>query len=236
VSETNKQERDIAGMFDSIAGRYDFLNHLLSLGIDRRWRRSAIRMAGKLVKPSSVLDVATGTADFAIDALRLNPARVIGLDISVRMLELGREKIRRMKMDDRIELVRGDSLSLPFADDSFDLVMSAFGVRNFSDLFRGISEMTRVTARNGIVLILEFSRPGNRLFRWLFEFYFFRILPGVGRLVSGHKSAYKYLPVSVESFPGRDEFAALLIRAGLSDVKYRDLSGGIAVIYTGVKR
>jgi len=236
VSETSKQERDIAVMFDSIAGRYDFLNHLLSLGIDRRWRRKAIRTAGKLVKPSAVLDVATGTADFAIDALRLGPVKITGLDISGKMLELGREKIRKRKLDERIELVRGDSLALPFADDSFDLVMSAFGVRNFSDLFRGISEMTRVTAKNGVVLVLEFSRPGNRLFRWLFEFYFFRILPAIGRLVSGHKSAYKYLPVSVGGFPGREEFAGLLRKAGLSDVKYRNLSGGIAVIYTGVKR
>lgn len=236
MSETSKQERDIAVMFDSIAGRYDFLNHLLSLGIDRRWRRKAIRTAGKLVKPSAVLDVATGTADFAIDALRLGPVKITGLDISGKMLELGREKIRKRKLDERIELVRGDSLALHFADDSFDLVMSAFGVRNFSDLFRGISEMTRVTAKNGVVLVLEFSRPGNRLFRWLFEFYFFRILPAIGRLVSGHKSAYKYLPVSVGGFPGREEFAGLLRKAGLSDVKYRNLSGGIAVIYTGVKR
>lgn len=231
-----KQEGDIEGMFDSIARSYDFLNHFLSFGTDRCWRRTAIRIAGKLLKPSSVLDVATGTADFAIDALKLNPVKVTGIDISERMLELGREKLRRKKITDRIELLRGDSLALPFGDGSFDLVMSAFGVRNFADLYKGISEMARVTRRDGTVLILEFSRPENRLFRWLYEVYFFKILPFIGRRISGHKSAYKYLPVSVGSFPDRDKFAELLRSTGLSDVKYRSLSGGIAVIYTGIRK
>jgi len=236
VSNQIRPEGDIEGMFDSIARSYDFLNHFLSFGTDRCWRRTAIRMAGKLLKPSSVLDVATGTGDFAIDALKLNPLKVTGIDISERMLELGREKLRRKKITGRIELLKGDSLAIPFADGSFDLVMSAFGVRNFSDLYMGIREMTRVARRNGIVLVLEFSRPGNRIFRWLYEVYFYKILPFIGRRVSGHKSAYKYLPVSVGSFPEREKFAELLQSTGLSEVKHRSLSGGIAVIYTGIKK
>jgi len=225
----------VESMFDSIAKRYDFLNHFLSFCADILWRRKAIKSVEKTLNPSFILDVATGTADFAIEATRLNPVKITGIDISEKMLELGRKKIKKKGLSQKIDLIYGDVEKLPFDDNSFDLVMSSFGVRNFPDTFKGINEMARVLRKDGCMMVLEFSTPSNRYFRKLFSFYFFRILPLAGRLLSGHKEAYSYLPNSVEKFPEQKTFVNMMERAGLSNVSFRNLAGGIAVIYTGLK-
>ncbi|HOU95762.1 MAG TPA: bifunctional demethylmenaquinone methyltransferase/2-methoxy-6-polyprenyl-1,4-benzoquinol methylase UbiE [Bacteroidales bacterium] len=229
------EKASVESMFDSIARRYDFLNHFLSFRADILWRRRAIKSVEKTLNPSFILDVATGTADFAIEATRLNPVKITGIDISEKMLELGRKKIIKKGLTEKIELVYGDVEHLPFDDNSFDLVMSSFGVRNFSDTFKGINEMARVLRKGSCMMILEFSMPSNKYFRRLFNFYFFGILPLAGRLFSGNKEAYNYLPDSVEKFPERKTFMNMMERAGLYNVNFRNLAGGIAVIYTGLK-
>jgi len=231
----NEKKETVESMFDSIAWRYDFLNRLLSFGIDRHWRRKAIMIISQNLKPGHVLDVATGTGDFSIEAVKLNPEKITGIDISENMLSIGRKRIEKKGLSGRIELLRGDSENMPFDDNSFDLVMSAFGVRNFSDCLSGVKEMTRVVKNKGVVMILEFSIPENRLFRNVFSIYFFRIVPFIGHLLSGHRSAYRYLPESVENFPGREEFAELMQKAGLTNVTYNCFTCGIVTVYTGSK-
>jgi len=226
----------VESMFDSIAWRYDFLNHFLSFGIDRFWRRKAIRIISRDYKNPEILDVATGTADLAITAMRLNPVKITGIDISQNMLEIGREKIRMKGFSGKIELLQGDSENIPFSDDHFDVSMVAFGVRNFSDPLRGLREMKRVTRHGGMILVLEFSKPSGFPFRTVYNFYFRKILPFVGKLFSKDKSAYSYLPDSVFKFPDNEKFLELLAEAGFSSTRQVKLTGGVASIYTGLKK
>lgn len=225
----------VEAMFDSISGRYDLLNRLLSMGTDVRWRKRAVREIGRRTSPRQILDVATGTGDLAVTALMLNPGKVTGIDISDRMLEVGREKMNRLKLNDRIELLTGDSESISFGDLTFDAVMCAFGVRNFENTVKGLSEMFRVLNHGGVVMILEFSRPSWFPLKQIYGFYFRRILPWIGRRISGDREAYSYLPDSVMSFPDNEAFLSLLTGVGFSKVKQIRLSGGIASIYSGEK-
>lgn len=231
----NNQNNTIEPMFDSIAFRYDFLNHLLSFNIDRFWRKRAISVISETHKNPGILDVATGTGDLAIAAMKLDPVHVTGIDISRKMLEAGKEKIRKKGLSDRIDLLQGDSENIPFSDGSFDVVMVAFGVRNFSDRFKGLSEMNRVLNEKGLIMVLEFSRPERFLFKQMYYFYFRRLLPFIGKLFSRNSTAYSYLPESVMQFPDNEQFMGLMRSAGFSGVRQRKLTGGIASIYTGFK-
>jgi demethylmenaquinone methyltransferase/2-methoxy-6-polyprenyl-1,4-benzoquinol methylase len=225
----------VESMFDSIAWRYDFLNHFLSFSIDRLWRKKAIKEISKLKKNPSILDVATGTGDLAIAAMKLNPSKVTGIDISKKMLEFGKKKIERKGLTGTIDLIEGDSENIPFTDNYFDVAMVAFGVRNFADPLKGLSEMKRVVRKSGMIMVLEFSRPSGLIFRAVYNFYFRNILPFFGKLFSRDKSAYRYLPESVMKFPDNEEFLGLLEQAGFSAARQIKLTGGVASIYTGIK-
>ncbi len=227
--------QQVEKMFDSISKHYDLLNHLLSLGTDRLWRRRAVNLIGRNCKAVQILDVATGTGDLAIEALRLGPEKVTGIDISASMLEEGRLKLEKMGLNDRIELIKGDASSTGFAEGTFDAVMSAFGVRNFEDTLAGLTEMCRVLKPGGMIMVLEFSRPSWFPLKQIYGFYFRRILPAIGRKVSGDPSAYTYLPESVMKFPDNEKFLDLLTRAGFIRPGQKRLSGGIASIYTGFR-
>ena len=233
--QTARKREEISEMFDRIAWRYDFLNHFLSLGTDIWWRRRAVAAIGRMKKPERILDVATGTADLAIAALRLGEVKVTGVDISQKMLLEGRKKIERKGLTDRIELVAAASEELPFPDATFDVAMSAFGVRNFADTATGLSEMYRVLSDGGVIMVLEFSKPARFPLRQIYGFYFKRLLPLLGRLFSRDSSAYTYLPDSVGSFPEGEAFLNLLGAAGFGSTEMKRLSGGIATIYTGIK-
>lgn len=221
-------------MFDNISPKYDFLNRLLSLGIDVYWRRRAIGML-RAEKPKYILDIATGTADFAIEALKLNPDKIIGVDISEGMLAHGREKLRKRGLDNRIELRTGDSQGLQFENNTFDAVMASFGVRNFENLERGLVDMHRVTKPGGTVLVLEFSTPRQFPFRQLYGFYSRHVLPFVGKAVSKDDSAYRYLPESVRVFPDGKQFTDVLGKVGFVDTRSFPLTFGICSVYTGRK-
>ena len=231
----SEKKKAVESMFDSIAWRYDFLIHFLSFGVDRFWRKKAIRLIGRTHKPAHILDVATGTGDLAIAALKLNPLKITGIDISDQMLEIGRRKIVKKRLAGKIELVKGDSEKIGFDDDSFDVAMAAFGVRNFADPLRGLKEMRRVIKPSGMIMVLEFSKPASFPFRQAYNFYFLNILPFFGRLFSKDKNAYRYLPDSVMKFPDNEEFIKLLSEAGFTDSGQKKLSGGIASIYYGIK-
>jgi demethylmenaquinone methyltransferase/2-methoxy-6-polyprenyl-1,4-benzoquinol methylase len=231
----NDKRALVESMFDSIAWKYDFLNHLLSFGIDNLWRRRAVRIISRSFKNPRILDVATGTGDLAIAAMKLDPVSICGIDISAGMLEIGRKKIEKKGYSGRILLQHADSENIPFGDDLFDVAMVAFGVRNFADPLTGLTEMRRVIRKKGLILVLEFSKPSSFLFRHVFNFYFMNILPFFGRLFSKNKSAYTYLPESVSKFPDNEEFLKLLREAGFSDTGQVKLTGGIASIYTGIK-
>jgi demethylmenaquinone methyltransferase / 2-methoxy-6-polyprenyl-1,4-benzoquinol methylase len=225
----------VESMFDSIAWRYDFLNHFLSFNFDRYWRRRAVKVISKSCKSPVILDVATGTGDLAIAAMKLNPSRISGIDISGKMLEIGKEKIERKGFTGKIDLIYGDSEKIPFDDNIFDVAMVAFGVRNFSDPLKGLSEMIRVTRKGGMIMVLEFSKPSGFPFMPLYNFYFRNILPFFGKLFSRDKAAYRYLPDSVMRFPDNEEFLKLLIQAGWSETNQIKLTGGVASIYSGIK-
>ncbi|HUS87665.1 MAG TPA: bifunctional demethylmenaquinone methyltransferase/2-methoxy-6-polyprenyl-1,4-benzoquinol methylase UbiE [Bacteroidales bacterium] len=230
------KKQEIRSMFDLIAWRYDFLNHFLSFGTDFFWRRKAINEIGKRIDPATILDVATGTCDLAITALRLSPESVCAVDFSQRMLEEGRKKIHRKKLEKKIDLVIADSEDLPFDDSTFDVAMVAFGVRNFENPGKGLGEMYRVIKPGGVVMVLEFSRPSNFPFRYVYNFYFHRILPVLGNLFSEGRNAYRYLPESVSKFPEGDDFIDLMREIGFTDLSKRSLTGGVATIYTGNKQ
>lgn len=221
-------------MFDTISARYDFLNHLLSLGIDRSWRRKAIRML-RDGQPKYILDVATGTGDFAIQALSLNPDKVVGIDISEGMLSKGRAKLAERKLGERIELLKGDSENIPFEGNKFDAVTVAFGVRNFENLERGLQEIHRVLRPGGQLVVLEFSKPRIFPFRQIFNFYFRFILPRIGSLVSKDRSAYRYLPESVRDFPDGERFTAILRKVGFNQTACKELTFGISSVYSARK-
>jgi demethylmenaquinone methyltransferase/2-methoxy-6-polyprenyl-1,4-benzoquinol methylase len=232
--EQSGKKQQVAKMFDNISYRYDFLNHFLSLGIDKRWRKKAIKLL-KPLNPKIMLDVATGTGDFALQALDLNPDKIIGIDISEGMLEMGRKKIERLKLTEKIELKAGDSENLAFAENKFDAVTVAFGVRNFENLEKGLSEIYRVMRPGAMLVVLEFSKPRRFPFRQVYNFYFKTILPKIGRLVSKDKSAYTYLPESVEAFPDGIAFQDILKKIGFKKTACRSLTFGVSSIYTAEK-
>ncbi|HRW97241.1 MAG TPA: bifunctional demethylmenaquinone methyltransferase/2-methoxy-6-polyprenyl-1,4-benzoquinol methylase UbiE [Bacteroidales bacterium] len=234
VEQQNSKKQQVRSMFNNIAHRYDFLNHFLSAGIDYSWRRKAIKLMGRK-NPKTILDVATGTGDLAIEALKINPEKIIGVDIAEDMLEFGRKKLTEKKLQDKITLETGDSENLRFGDASFDAVMVAFGVRNFENLEKGLSEMFRVINQNGQVMILEFSKPKKFPVKQLYNFYFRFILPSLGKMISGDSSAYTYLPESVGKFPDGDAFLNILQKIGFKEVKQIKLTFGIASIYWGLK-
>lgn len=225
---------DVRRMFDRIARRYDFLNHFLSLGIDRRWRRLLIRRL-KERQAECVLDVATGTADLAILAARSGIARVTGVDIAAGMLTEGRRKIAKEGLQNIIELKEGRAEKLPFSDKSFDAVMVAFGVRNFEDLEQGLREMFRVTRTGGMVAVLEFSRPTTFPLKQMYVAYFRYLLPRLGGWISGDRGAYTYLHETVMAFPQGNDFLELLRKAGYVQPDQHRLTGGIATLYTARK-
>ncbi len=232
-SAKGKKEQ-VAEMFDNIASKYDFLNHFLSFGIDKIWRRKAIRL---LIKhnPSNILDVATGTGDFAIESLKTAAREIVGVDISEEMLSFGRVKIEKLGVGKRITLQHGDAEELGFPDSYFEALTVAFGVRNFEDLPKGLTELNRVLKPGGMVCILEFSKPIYFPVKQLYSFYSFYILPFLGRLFSKDNSAYRYLPESVEKFPDGKEFLTLLKNSGFTETRQYRQTFGVATIYTGIK-
>ncbi len=236
LNNINKDKNLIGPMFDSIAHRYDFLNHFLSFGIDRLWRKKTVRKIAAEFSSPAIIDVATGTADLAIEAVKIKPLKITGIDISEKMLEIGRQKIKARNLDDVIELIKCDSEDICFEDNTFDAAMAAFGIRNFRDPVKGLSEMRRVVRNNGIVVILEFSKPDGFIFKHLYNFYFSVILPFTGSLFSKDRKAYRYLNESVMNFADNEKFILMMKEAGLSDIKQSRLTWGIASIYTGVKK
>ena len=234
MADLSKTRDRIAAMFDAIAPRYDFLNHLLSAGIDRVWRRRAIRSL-ELTGGERVLDVCTGTADLALAARLAHPvaARVVGVDFAQAMLRVGVEKIRRARLAGSVTLVRGDVTEMPLADRSFDAVTVAFGIRNVENAQAACREMYRVLKPSGRFAVLEFAIPTAPALRGAYLWYFNHILPRVGRLVSRHDAAYGYLPASVSAFASPDEFVAILQQSGFRDVSAVPLALGIVFLYTG---
>lgn len=225
----------IAAMFDRISPKYDALNHLLSFNIDKIWRRKTAKMVAKH-HPQTILDLATGTADLAISLAKHNPqALIIGMDISERMLEIGKEKVARRKMENQIELHLGDAALLPFEDGAFDAITVAFGVRNFKDLERGLSEIQRVLKPLGQAFILEFSMPEKFPIKQFYRLYFKHILPRIGKSISKDQNAYSYLPESVEHFPKPIAFLEMMAQHGLTKGHSKPLSFGIATLYTAFK-
>jgi demethylmenaquinone methyltransferase/2-methoxy-6-polyprenyl-1,4-benzoquinol methylase len=231
---TSKGER-IREMFDSIAPRYDFLNRLLSLGIDRRWRKFAVRQI-QFNNDSRILDVATGTADVAMEIASITAPSVLitGVDFSAQMIALGKEKILSSPYTGRISLQVAPCEDLPFPDNSFEAATIAFGIRNVVDRRAGLEEIMRVLKPGGRIVILEFSNPRSQVFKTLYNFYFLKILPVVGGLFSS-SSAYQYLPDSVLEFPSQEEFSRIMAAAGYCDVHHHDLTFGIATVYIGDK-
>lgn len=233
-TNTTKKEQ-VAKMFDNISAHYDFLNHFLSLGIDILWRKKALRLL-KPENPKTILDVATGTGDFAIEALNiLAPEKITGVDISEGMLEKGREKLIKLKLTKKIELLYGDSEKLPFQDNTFDAVTVSFGVRNFENLEVGLKNIFRVLKPGGTCLILEFSKPRTFPVKQLYNLYFSNILPMVGKVISKDNAAYTYLPESVQAFPEGEEFIKIFENIGFKRTKWLSLTFGISSIYYGKK-
>lgn len=231
--ESSKKEQ-VAEMFNNISHRYDFLNHFLSLGIDILWRKKAIRLM-KPDAPKQILDVATGTGDFALEALKLNPDRIVGVDISAGMLEMGKVKMKKKGVDHIIDMQMGDSEKLLFDDNTFDATIVAFGVRNFENLKKGLQDMHRVVRPGGKTVIIEFSRPRHFPMKQLYNFYFKSILPIIGRLISKDASAYTYLPESVDAFPDGQRFLDILEEVGYTNTECIPLTFGISSIYIGQK-
>jgi demethylmenaquinone methyltransferase / 2-methoxy-6-polyprenyl-1,4-benzoquinol methylase len=233
-SNDSKKEQ-VADMFDSISGKYDFLNRLLSGGIDIYWRKKALGMI-KDRKNDLVLDIATGTGDLAIEANKiLKVNKIIGVDISEGMLSVGKEKIKRLSLTDKIELQMGDSEKLLFDDNTFDTVIVSFGVRNFENLLKGLSDMCRVLKPGGTCLVVEFSKPASFPFKQFYWFYSTKILPIIGKLVSKDSSAYSYLPESVKAFPDGRAFLDVFEQAGFRETSVKTLTFGICSIYLGRK-
>ena len=233
-----KSPSDIRHMFDRLSSTYDFLNHLLSLNIDRQWRRTLAKYT-MAARPKRILDVCTGTADLIIEMADLSSQlgyepQFIGCDFARQMLHVAARKLESRKDRDRIALFGGDATCLPFKNDSFDLVTVAFGIRNVHDLVLGVQELIRVTRRGGQIAILEFSQPDNKILRCAYNLYFLRILPMLGWLVTGTK-AYVYLPHSVQAFPYGKEFVAILESCGLRSVKAVPLTRGVATLYLATK-
>lgn len=234
ASNLSKKEQ-VAHMFNNIAPRYDFLNRFLSAGIDISWRKKALSLLKK-DPPKKILDIATGTADVAILASKiLTPEKIIGIDISEGMLELGRQKIANLNLQNTIELHHGDSEEMQFEDESFDAVTVSFGVRNFQHLEKGLHEIKRVLKKGGKLVILEFSRPSLPGIQQVYKFYMSILAPGAGKIFSNNREAYKYLNDSVQKFPEGKEFLQVLDSTGFNNTSFKRLSLGICSIYIGEK-
>ena len=231
-TEASKKSQ-VEDMFDNIAGRYDFLNRLLSMNIDVLWRKKLVKMLQE-DHPKTVLDVATGTGDLALAVEKGTGAQIVGLDLSQKMLDVGIEKVKRHQLQDKITMVKGDAENLPFENNKFDAVTVAFGVRNFENLELGLSELRRVVKENKSIYILEFSKVEGFLGPF-YQFYFKNILPQIGKLVSKDTRAYTYLPDSVNAFPFGEKMKNILVETGFKTVEYRKQSFGIATIYKATK-
>jgi len=228
------KKQEVAEMFDNISDRYDFLNHFLSLGIDKIWRRKAIKQLLS-IQANKIIDIATGTGDFAIAALKLNPKEVIGLDISAGMLAVGEQKMIKKKVNSIIKMQLGDSENIPYDSDYFDALTVGFGVRNFENLELGLTEMLRVLKPGGKAVILEFSKPKRFPIKQIFGFYSRYFIPFFGKRISKDAKAYSYLPESVAAFPEGKDFEDILRKVGYKNIESTLVSGGIATIYAGIK-
>ena len=232
-NSSESKKKQVSEMFDNIANSYDFLNHSLSLGMDNVWRKIAIK---KLTNnPKTILDIATGTGDFAVSAAKYTDAKITGIDISQGMLNVGIEKVRKKNLNNRISLQLADSESLPFNDNTFDAITAGFGVRNFENLNKGLSEMKRVLNKDGIVVILEPSTPKYFPLKQFYKLYFHHVLPTIGAWISKDKSAYSYLPESVDAFPSGEKFIIELKNVGFKDCKHIPLTFGIVSLYIAIK-
>jgi demethylmenaquinone methyltransferase/2-methoxy-6-polyprenyl-1,4-benzoquinol methylase len=232
-AEGSKKEQ-VAEMFDNISERYDLLNHVLSLSIDKGWRKKVVKMVAAK-KPKLVLDVATGTADLAIALEKAYPDKITGIDISAGMLDVGRKKVAKKGLSTMISLEQADSENLPFGDETFDAITVAFGVRNFENLEKGLNEMRRVLKPGGHLLVLEFSQPQRFPFKQFYSFYFKNILPTIGKLISKDARAYTYLPESVQAFPHGTAFVSIMEKCGYKAGRRIPVTFGIATIYEGLK-
>lgn len=228
------KKEEVRGMFNRIAHRYDYLNHFLSMGIDKLWRKKLRRRMGKY-QPQSILDVATGTADLAIELAKLKPQKIVGVDIAETMLEMGDKKIVKKNLQHIITLQQADSENLPFEDNTFDAAAISYGVRNFETPLKGLKEIHRVLKPGGVLFILEFGMPKTFPVKQLYGFYFNAILPFWGKVFSGSYESYKYLPESVKTFPYDKAFTDLLENAGFRNTKATKISQGITFLYEGVK-
>lgn len=232
--EDRSKKEEVAEMFNNISKKYDFLNHFLSLGIDKIWRRKAVNMLRE-IKPERILDLASGTGDFAIQSLTLNPKEIVGMDISEGMLEVGRQKMKKNGYDNIITMRLGDSEDLPFEDNYFDALTVGFGVRNYENLEKGLGEMLRVVRPEGKLIILEFSKPKKFPVKQYYAFHSKYIIPFFGKRISKDEKAYAYLPESVAAFPEGEDFKNIMKTIGYKNVQSRLVSGGIATIYSGTK-
>ena len=230
-----EKAQQVEQMFDNIAPTYDTLNHRLSWDIDKSWRRKAIRQLEPF-QPQAILDIATGTGDFAIlSAQMLRPQKLIGADISEGMMDIGRQKVRELGLDSIISFAKEDCLNLSYANETFDAVTAAFGIRNFADLDRGLSEMCRVLKRGGHLTIVELTTPPRFPMRQLFRLYSHGVLPLYGRIISKDRSAYSYLTKTIEAFPQGERMTEILRKAGFQQATFRRLTFGICTLYTAVK-
>lgn len=232
--EQGSKKEQVAEMFDNISGRYDLLNHLLSLNIDKLWRRKAVRLI-KPYEPMVLLDVATGTGDFAVELMSLNPTEIKGIDISAGMLDVGKVKMKKKGLANVINLQLGDAENIDFENDHFDAITVAFGVRNFENLRAGLDEIRRVLKPGKPLAVLEFSKPRAFPFKQFYNFYFRFVLPAIGKTISSDPRAYTYLPESVKAFPEGQDFIKFMEAAGYNNVREYRLTFGIATIYIGEK-
>lgn len=232
-SDLTKKEQ-VEQMFDNISGKYDELNHILSMGIDVGWRKKVVKII-KNQNPETVLDIATGTGDLAIMMAKSTDAKITGFDLSAGMLEVGRKKIAELNLGNRIEMIQGDAEKMPFDDNSFDCITVAFGVRNFEDLKKGLDEIYRVLKPGGKFVILEFSQPQSFPMKQLYSFYSKYILPMIGKKISKDKSAYTYLPESVKAFPYGEEMKKILKSSNFIKTTDKKLTFGISSIYESLK-
>jgi len=234
TAEKNHQSQYVASLFNSIANTYDFLNHVLSGGIDFYWRRCALKLLGNPF-PKNILDVATGTGDFAIAAVKAGGKMIYGIDIAEKMLDIGKSKIQNKGLTDKIKLEIGKAEALKFEENSFDAAIVAFGVRNFENLEKGLLEMHRALKTGGKILVLEFSKPKAFPVKQIYFFYFKRILPLLGKLISKNDEAYRYLSNTVMQFPEGDGFLNILYSVGFKETAQSRLTFGIASVYIGIK-
>jgi demethylmenaquinone methyltransferase / 2-methoxy-6-polyprenyl-1,4-benzoquinol methylase len=229
---TDSKKEQVETMFNNIAPKYDFLNSLLSLGIHKGWRKKCVKLL-EVQQPQVILDVATGTADFAIACAKLHPKQIIGVDISEGMMNVGRDKLKKLNLDKLITLQNGNAETLDFKEATFDAIVVGFGVRNFQDLEKGLGNLYRILKPGGQLIVLEFSYPRNPIVKWTYNFYFSKVTPFIGKLFSKDNRAYTYLNESVKAFPNNENFTAIMDRQQFKNTSFKKLSCGIAAIYKG---